>query len=122
MPLDHYSERVERLREEPLKNIEISSNQISGTVDLSTDKVLCLTVPYENGWEVYVDGKKTDILRANYAFMGLRLSAGHHEILFKYNVPYLLEGSIVSLICVLITVMIIIVEKRNRKMVEPSEV
>ena len=64
-------------------------------------------------WKAYVDGKETEILRANYAFMGLNLSEGHHEIVLKYHVPYLTEGIIVSLVSLCITVIILVVTKKK---------
>jgi len=77
---------------------------------------LCVTVPYEDGWTAYVDGQKAEILRANYAFMGLNLSEGHHEIVLKYHVPYLAEGVIVSLASLFITTaLFVVLKKRNAK-------
>lgn len=30
-----------------------------------------LPIPYENGWKLCINGQKSDILQANYAFIGL---------------------------------------------------
>ena len=114
LPLDHYPENAEKLRKESLKNVVLGTNRLSGTIDVTGNKVLCVTVPYENGWTAYVDGQKTEILRANYAFMGLNLSEGHHEIVLEYHVPYLAEGVIVSLVSMCITVIILVVTKRKK--------
>ena len=113
LPLDHYPERAEKLRQDSLKNVVLGTNKLSGTIDVSGNKVLCITVPYENGWKAYVDGQETEILRANYAFMGLNLSEGHHEIVLKYNVPYLTEGIIVSLVSLCITAALFVVMKKK---------
>ena len=113
LPLEHYPERAEKLRQDSLKNVVLGTNKLSGTIDVTGNKVLCITVPYENGWKAYVDGKETEILRANYAFMGLNLSEGHHEIVLKYHVPYLTEGIIVSLVSLCITVIILVVTKKK---------
>ena len=58
LPMDNYSERVEALRAEPLENIEWDTNRLSGTVDISKDKILCVSVPYSRGWSATVDGEK----------------------------------------------------------------
>ena len=115
LPLDHYPERAERLRQEPLSNVVLGTNELSGTIDVTGNKILCITVPYENGWTAYVDGQETEILRANYAFMGLNLTEGHHEIELKYRVPYLTEGIIVSLVSLCITVALSVVIKKKKE-------
>lgn len=115
LPLDHYPEQAEKLRQDSLKNVVLGSNTLSGTIDVTGNKILCVTVPYEEGWTAYVDGKQTEILRANYAFMGLNLTEGHHEIVLKFRVPYLMEGIIVSLVSLGITVVLLVIQKRRRR-------
>ena len=113
LPLVHYPEHAEKLRQDSLKNVVLGTNELSGTIDITGNKILCVTVPYEDGWTAYVDGQETEILRANYAFMGLNLSEGHHEIVLKYRIPYATEGMIVSLVSLCITVIILVVTKKN---------
>ena len=114
LPLDHYPERAEMLRQDSLENVVLGTNELSGTIDITGNKILCVTVPYEDGWTAYVDGQETEILRANYAFMGLNLSEGHHEIVLKYHVPYLTEGIIVSLVSMSVTVVLLVVMKKKK--------
>ena len=114
LPLEHYPELAEKLREEPLENVVLEDNTLSGTIDVTGTKVLCVTVPYENGWTAYVDGQEAEILRVNYAFMGLKLTEGHHEITFKYHVPYLTAGIVVSLVCLGLTIGLYLFLRRKR--------
>ena len=44
-----------------------------------------MAVPYDKNWQAFIDGKKTDILKANKAFMAVKLPKGRHTILFKYH-------------------------------------
>ena len=99
MPMDKYPEWVGKLKEEPLKNIRISNDTLSGSVDFSKPKMLCVTIPYDKGWSAYVDGQRKNIFRANYAFIGLELDDGHHEIILKYMPVGLLEGMYLSVLC-----------------------
>ena len=113
LPMDNYPEQAEKLRQEQLKNVVLGTNELSGTIDITGNKILCITVPCEDGWTAYVDGQKAEILRANYAFTGLNLSEGHHEIVLKYHVPYLAEGVIVSLASLCITAALFVVLKKK---------
>lgn len=92
LPMDGYSNQVEQLRKEPLENIVWETNRFSGTVDLSKNKILCVSIPYSRGWTVTVDGQKVEILKGNYMFMALPLIAGHHDIEFTYCTPGLKIG------------------------------
>lgn len=114
LPMTHYGEWVDALREEPLENIQMETNKISGTVDLSREKILCMTIPYSKGWTAYVDGQRADILKANYAFMGLRLSEGHHEIVFKYFTPGLKLGLILCGLSLCAACVLFIIVRRKR--------
>jgi len=114
-PMDNYVRCVEALREEPLENIEWGTNKLSGTVDLSKNKVLCVSIPYSSGWTARVDGEKAEILRGNYMFMALPLETGHHEIEFTYCTPGLKAGLVCCVVSVGILACYIIREKRRRE-------
>lgn len=115
LPMTKYAERVEKLREEPLENITIKDNHISGTVDLSKDKILCLTIPYSAGWTATVDGLQTEIKQGNYMFMALPLKAGHHDIELNYCTPGLKVGIIITSCSIIVLGYMIIIERRKNK-------
>lgn len=80
----------------------IDGNHINLTARADSDKYLYIAVPYSTGWSATVDGLKTEILRANGAFMCIPVSAGEHDIRLDYRTPMLYEGlglSAVSLVC-----------------------
>ena len=121
LPMDHYPEQVEALREEPLENIQWGTNRLTGTVDLSKDKILCVSVPYSKGWSATVDGEKAEILRGNYMFMCLPLTAGHHDIEFSYCSPGMKPGIVVSLASLCIVVGMLVHDRRKRKAVREKQ-
>jgi hypothetical protein len=57
------------------------------------------------GWQAYVDGNKTEILRADYAFQAVAVPKGIHKVSFIYNPKsfrigwWLSLASLVSLFC-----------------------
>ena len=57
-----------------------------------------LAIPDQQGWSIYVDGKKTETFNADYGFLGIELEAGQHEIEARYEIPYLKEGMVISLV------------------------
>ncbi len=46
---------------------------------------LVLTDVFYPGWQAIVDGKESEIKRANFAFRAVKLSPGEHEIIFAYE-------------------------------------
>ena len=113
-PMDNYAEQIEALRAEPLENIETNWRGLTGTVDLSKDKIMCFGIPYEAGWSVYVDDEKRELMQANIGLMAVELEAGHHDIELKYWTPGLTAGIIMSLAGVLAVCGIVIFERKNK--------
>lgn len=73
-------------------------DKIEGTINQLTDGYFVLTVPYDRGFSIYVDGKKIDYEKVNTAFLGFPLSAGEHHIQITYQAPYAKIGILVTLL------------------------
>jgi len=85
-----------------LKNCydELSKNQliieqyqdgfITGSVEATEEKgLLFISVPYEDGWHIFVDGMEQDVLPIlEGAFMGCYLSPGKHKVEMRFQQPY----------------------------------
>lgn len=81
----------------------VRDSTLTGTADVSSNGILMLAVPYENGWHAYVDGEEVCVQRVNYGFSGLFLNPGHHEIKLVYRCPGLSAGIAGSAVFVLLT-------------------
>ena len=58
---------------------------IKGTINLPEGQELILTtIPYDEGWNCYIDGKKVDITCALGSLIAVESTAGEHEIEFRY--------------------------------------
>lgn len=93
---------------------------VHGTIDVIDDnKVLFTSIPYDEGWEVYVNGEKTQIIKLlDDAFIGVALPKGRFDVEFKYHVPGLKTGmiiSVVSLILMMILFKVNIAIKTNKR-------
>ena len=63
--------------------------------------VLASAIPRQNGLELYIDGRRTDIIRVNKAFAGAHIEKGTHKIEFRFSPPGKQIGCIISLISLL---------------------
>lgn len=52
---------------------------------------------YKDGWSAYVDGELTPHYRVNYVLRGMKIPAGNHEIVFKFEPKVIQKGSFFSL-------------------------
>lgn len=100
---------VEERHEHILENISIGTNSLSGKINVDSPQALFLSVPYSSGWMAYVDGRETEIVRADIAFVSLMLDEGEHEVLMIYRTPGLGIGIFVSIISLIILVCIIVI-------------
>ena len=65
--------------------LNFNKNTVSGTYETDTDSTVLLTVPYTDGWTLYVDGEKQDYKEIGDTFIGIDLTAGSHQIEMKYT-------------------------------------
>lgn len=97
-PMDNIDKQVADLSEEPLKIRKNSGNSISGEVNFSKSRFLAISIPYSDGWKVFIDGKEQKLELANLMFMGTMIKEGKHQVLFKYETPGIKVGICLSLI------------------------
>jgi hypothetical protein len=67
-------------------------NQATIRAVLSQPGYLVLADTFYPGWLVYVDGRRVETLRANYAFRAVALGAGEHEVGFQYRPQSFVAG------------------------------
>lgn len=65
--------------------LNISKNEVRGEYTTAEDSTVMLTLPYTDGWSVYVDGERVDYKELADTFIGIDLTAGTHEIYMKYT-------------------------------------
>lgn len=78
-----------------------------GSIDMTTSalsiKLLVLSDTYYPGWTAAIDGKRTPILRANYAQRAIVVPAGNHTIRFDYKPVSVKIGILISILGILAT-------------------
>ncbi len=113
-PMDNIVSQIKKLNENTLEQIKIDNNKVTGSITCDKDKILCMSIPYSEGWTAYVDGKQVELKRANTMFMAIELTSGEHRIELRYQTPYLMLGGIVSIIGVVLYVLVILFYKRKK--------
>lgn len=118
VPMDGYEERIKPLQEDPLQNIKLGTDTISGEITIQENKILCVATPYGRGWSVEVDGEEKPLLCVNKHYLGVELPAGEHAVVFRYSTPLKREGFIFSIAAIAVFAgMIICVERKKNEIV-----
>ena len=98
---DRLKEIYEDLQKECLQVTKWKNGYVKGNIYIEGDReVLFTSIPAVDGWKAYVDGEEAEIVKViNDVFIGVRIpEKGGHEIEFRYTCPGLKEGSILSLV------------------------
>ena len=115
------AQAVEILSQEHLENVAVDSTHISGTLSLEEAGRLILSVPYEEGWTVQIDGENAEPERFGDALMAFDLEAGEHTIQMHYVPEGRNIGILVSAGSVLILLGCVLCQRRGDKRKECDE-
>ncbi len=75
-----------------VKLIRYANQSVSYETDCGEAGYLVLLDSYYPGWIGYLDGQRTPVLRANYAFRAIKIPAGRHKVDFNYRPMYFYLG------------------------------
>ncbi|MDD6322988.1 MAG: YfhO family protein [Bacilli bacterium] len=89
-----------------LKVSKALGDKISGSIDVSSDGYFKLSIPYDKGFNIFVDGKKVNYEKVNKAFIGFPISKGSHKIDISFLAPNVILGRIISLIGIVLFVFV----------------
>lgn len=90
-----------------------SDDHFIGTYTTTSDSTTVLTtLPYDEGWKVYVDGKQVECTKALDALVSFNINgSGEHEVELKYAPKSFTLGLAISILSLALFVLIIIFEK-----------
>ena len=98
-----------------------ADTNLSGTVNASQDGMLYLSIPYEEGWSVWVDGQKSELFPVMGAMSGVKLSSGTHQISLKYSPKGFVPGVLLGILCLEILLLLYWYEKKHPQAEQTTE-
>lgn len=103
--MDVFERGIEQLRSGQFSPITFEDGHVSGTYRAGEATGLILSIPYDKGWKVTVDGTAVELSPAYGGGMSLiEVPTGEHEIEMTYRSPGLGVGFAITAISVLITI------------------
>ncbi len=116
---NNYSAQMEAL--EYLQNAsmtveEYSNTMLKGTITIPEGQELILTtIPYDEGWNCYIDGEKVEIKKAMGSLVAIETTVGEHEIELRYMPKCYVVGFIISAVGIISFAGVIALEVRKKK-------
>ena len=112
--MDRFQDIYKNLSSNIIENTIYKDGYIKGDIKVTADKTLMYTsIPYDEGWNLKVDGEEYDYFKILNGLIGVKLQPGEHEIEFKYKLPGLRLGIGISIF----SLGILILAFKNKKRV-----
>lgn len=94
-----------------------------GYVDLSVngvgaDETVITTIPYENGWTLYIDGQETEIKPYQGAFIAFKCPEGAHTAELRFIAPGLKTGAVISGVGIVALAVFVVLDIKQKKKVK----
>jgi uncharacterized membrane protein YfhO len=97
-----------------LELTDFSDTCIAGTIDVSEEGRLVLSIPDLSGWTLYVDGNVTPVESFMGALASVTLPEGTHSIRLTYRTQGLPLGAAVSAACVALFLLTMFIRRTRR--------
>ncbi len=110
------------LNKNSLKLTKWTDTQIEGSVSADRAGLMFLSIPYDKGWTIWVDGKKVEAYKIFDTFLSVHMTAGTHEISLKYVPEGLKLGGSITAGSILLLLVIGGISLKNRRKRSPMRV
>jgi hypothetical protein len=87
-------------------------NQVKAVIETDSDGILVISDVFYPGWELFVNGSKQKIYKANTTFRAGVLKAGVNDILFNYNPKSFKIGCLFSILGIVLTIVLLMIHFR----------
>ena len=105
MSYDKLDQVMEVLEESQYEITTFEDTYVCGNITAESGQVMMTSIPCYSGWDVYVDGVKTEYESFRDAFIAVRLSAGEHTVEFRYHSSYFGAAIMISILAIAFFVM-----------------
>jgi uncharacterized membrane protein YfhO len=97
---------------------EYHESMISGNITIGEDMSIYTSIPYDEGWKVFVDGKLVSTYKIGDALLGFDITSGTHKITLKYTIPHLTLGLSITSLSITVLLLRYIYKKQRKKLIK----
>lgn len=89
---DLFEGAYNKLNSYKLDMTEFHESMISGNITLEDDMTVYTSIPYDEGWTVFVDDELVSTYKVGDSLLAFDADKGTHKITLRYNIPHFAEG------------------------------
>lgn len=105
---------IEHAKKFQTQKVTLEKDTVKANIQSEKEAYLTFQIPFDSGWRATINGKNTEIVKMNGAFLGIKLQKGNNEIKLTYIPRYFKISSLLSLISIMLLLIIICLEKRKK--------
>ena len=94
---------------------KVKESHLRGEFTAESGQKLIFTIPYDDGWTCYIDGKQTEIKKALGIFIAVDAIEGTHSYEMKFFPAGMRTGIILSSVSLMVAIIYLLVDKRIEK-------
>lgn len=111
---ERFSQYYDFLKQNCLEDVRYTDTRITGTIANDYDGYLYTSIPYEKGWQIWVDGQQQESGCYAGAFLSVYLPEGEHTLEFRYIPEGFKTGCILFGGCLLLLTLSLWIRKRKK--------
>ena len=112
---ENYDSLVQEMTFDTFSVKKMTECHIEGTFDAVEEEYLFFSIPYDEGWTVAIDGKKTETITIGNAFLSVIIPEGEHEISLDFVPEGFRTGRLISIGSVFCYLLLCVVTHKRRK-------
>ncbi len=112
-----FENAISLIKEKSMTVERFTDNYVRGHIETAEAGQMVLTIPYDKGWQVKVDGKETETQAIDNCLLSFELGKGSHDIELRFIPDKFYLGLGITGAAVLILVVLIVLRKRKQKTV-----
>ncbi len=93
---------------------QVNNNNVNAYISCDEKEVLFISIPYDKGWKILVDGIETDFFNVDYGFIGLLMDEGKHTIEMWYVPQGFKLGCAMSMLGFVVFLFLLITDLKNK--------
>ncbi|MBE6538939.1 MAG: hypothetical protein E7671_05700 [Ruminococcaceae bacterium] len=108
---------IKKLAETQYEINEFTESSFKGTIETTKEaQTIMTTIPYDEGWQVYLDGKKVDYYKTLNALIAFDIEdAGEHTLEMRYMPKAFVIGISCTILCTIVFIGLCVLDSKRKK-------
>lgn len=105
---------IEYAKKVQTQKVTLEKDIVKINIKSDNEAYLTFQISFDSGWRATINGQKTEIVKMNGAFLGVKLQKGNNEIKLTYIPRYFKISALLSLINLILLLIVMCLEKRRK--------